>query len=117
MVSILTGIPVRADVAMTGEITLRGEVLPIGGLKEKLLAAHRGGIKTVLIPQENVKDLTEIPDNIKNKLDIHPVKWIEHVLELALERVPEALPDEPEVQTPAIAVPEEGKTTAAAIKH
>ena len=80
MVSILTGIPVRADVAMTGEITLRGEVLPIGGLKEKLLAAHRGGIKTVLIPQENVKDLVEIPENIKNRLDIHPVKWIDEVL-------------------------------------
>ncbi|MGZ8211222.1 MAG: endopeptidase La, partial [Burkholderiales bacterium] len=107
MVSILTGIPVRADVAMTGEITLRGEVLPIGGLKEKLLAAHRGGIKTVLIPQENVKDLTEIPDNIKNKLDIHPVKWIEQVLELALEHVPEPLQDEPEANTPAIAVPED----------
>jgi ATP-dependent Lon protease len=117
MVSILTGIPVRADVAMTGEITLRGEVLPIGGLKEKLLAAHRGGIKTVLIPQENVKDLTEIPDNIKNKLDIHPVKWIEHVLELALEHVPEPLPDEPESETPAIAVPEEGGTASAALKH
>jgi ATP-dependent Lon protease len=117
MVSILTGIPVRADVAMTGEITLRGEVLPIGGLKEKLLAAHRGGIKTVLIPQENVKDLTEIPDNIKNKLDIHPVKWIEQVLELALEHVPEPLPDEPETETPAIAVPEDDATTAAALKH
>ncbi len=117
MVSILTGIPVRADVAMTGEITLRGEVLPIGGLKEKLLAAHRGGIKTVLIPQENVKDLTEIPDNIKNKLDIHPVKWIDQVLELALERVPEPLQDEPEADAPAIAVPEEKKTTATAIKH
>ncbi len=108
MVSILTGIPVRADVAMTGEITLRGEVLPIGGLKEKLLAAHRGGIKTVLIPQENVKDLTEIPDNIKNKLDIHPVKWIDQVLELALEHTPEPLQDEPEAETPAIAVPERG---------
>ena len=117
MVSILTGIPVRADVAMTGEITLRGEVLPIGGLKEKLLAAHRGGIKTVLIPQENVKDLAEIPDNIKNKLEIHPVKWIDQVLELALEHAPEPLPDEPEAETPAIAVPEEGKTAAAAIKH
>lgn len=88
LVSILTGIPVRADVAMTGEITLRGEVLPIGGLKEKLLAAHRGGIKTVLIPEQNVKDLTDIPENIKNHLDIHPVKWIDEVLELALERVP-----------------------------
>jgi ATP-dependent Lon protease len=88
MVSALTGIPVRADVAMTGEITLRGEVLPIGGLKEKLIAAQRGGIKTVLIPEENVKDLAEISDNVKNKLDIHPVKWIEQVLELALERKP-----------------------------
>jgi ATP-dependent Lon protease len=117
MVSILTGIPVRADVAMTGEITLRGEVLPIGGLKEKLLAAHRGGIKTVLIPQENVKDLTEIPDNIKNKLDIHPVKWIDQVLELALEHTPEPLQDEPNAETPAIAVPEEDGTSAAALKH
>jgi ATP-dependent Lon protease len=88
LVSVLGGIPVRADVAMTGEITLRGEVLPIGGLKEKLLAAHRGGIKTVLIPEQNVKDLVEIPENIKNYLDIHPVKWIDEVLELALERVP-----------------------------
>ncbi|HUW25030.1 MAG TPA: endopeptidase La [Gallionella sp.] len=93
MVSALTGIPVRADVAMTGEITLRGEVLPIGGLKEKLLAAQRGGIKVVLIPEENVKDLAEIPDNIKNKLDIHPVKWVDQVLELALERKPEPLPE------------------------
>ena len=91
MVSALTGIPVRADVAMTGEITLRGEVLPIGGLKEKLLAAQRGGIKVVLIPEENIKDLAEIPDNIKNKLDIHPVKWIDQVLEMALERKPEPL--------------------------
>src|SRR5678810_31749 len=93
MVSMLTGIPVRADVAMTGEITLRGEVLVIGGLKEKLLAAHRGGIKTVLIPEENVKDLVEIPDNVKNKLDIVPVKWIDKVLEIALERKPEPLPE------------------------
>jgi len=97
LVSVLTGIPVRADVAMTGEITLRGEVLPIGGLKEKLLAAHRGGIKLVLIPQENVKDLAEIPENIKNRLDIHPVKWIDEVLGLALERKPEALPESDEV--------------------
>jgi len=117
MVSILTGIPVRADVAMTGEITLRGEVLPIGGLKEKLLAAHRGGIKMVLIPQENVKDLTEIPDNIKNKLDIHPVKWIDQVLEFALEHAPEPLTDEPEAEPTAIAVPEEEETSAAALKH
>ena len=113
MVSVFTGIPVRADVAMTGEITLRGEVLPIGGLKEKLLAAHRGGIKTVLIPQENVKDLAEIPDNIKNRLDIHPVKWIDQVLEMALERKPEALPDKPDVApVPAVEQP-----ASPAIKH
>nr|WP_315598202.1 endopeptidase La [uncultured Cupriavidus sp.] len=94
LVSVLTGIPVRADVAMTGEITLRGEVLPIGGLKEKLLAAHRGGIKLALIPEENVKDLADIPDNVKNAIEIVPVRWIDKVLELALERKPEALPDE-----------------------
>jgi ATP-dependent Lon protease len=94
LVSVLTGIPVRADVAMTGEITLRGEVLAIGGLKEKLLAAHRGGIKTVLIPEENVKDLADIPDNVKNRLEIVPVKWIDRVLELALERMPDALPED-----------------------
>jgi ATP-dependent Lon protease len=91
MVSAFTGIPVRCDVAMTGEITLRGEVLAIGGLKEKLLAAVRGGLKTALIPQENVKDLVDIPDNIKNRIEIVPVKWIDQVLELALERVPEPL--------------------------
>ena len=89
-VSALTGIPVRADVAMTGEITLRGEVTAIGGLKEKLLAAHRGGIKTVLIPEENVKDLQDIPENVKNQLEIVPVKWIDQVLEVALETVPQA---------------------------
>src|SRR5258708_9977588 len=89
MVAVMRGMPVRADMAMTGEITLRGEVLVIGGLKEKLLAAHRGGVKTVLIPDENVKDLAEIPDNIKNRLEILPVKWIDQVLELALERQPE----------------------------
>src|SRR3954471_18298719 len=94
LVSVFTGIPVRADVAMTGEITLRGEVLPIGGLKEKLLAAHRGGIKTVLIPEQNVKDLAEIPDNVKNKLEIIPVRWIDKVLELALERQPVPLTEE-----------------------
>ena len=93
LVSVLTGIPVRCDVAMTGEITLRGEVLPIGGLKEKLLAAVRGGLGRVLIPEENVRDLSEIPDNIKNKLEIIPVKWIDQVLELALERPPQPLPD------------------------
>ena len=91
MVSALTQIPVRADVAMTGEITLRGEVLPIGGLKEKLLAAHRGGIKIVLIPEENRKDLTEIPKNILGDLDIRPVKWIDQVLNMALERNPQPL--------------------------
>ena len=91
MVSALTGIPVRADVAMTGEITLRGEVTAIGGLKEKLLAALRGGIKTVLIPEENAKDLQEIPENVKNGLEIVPVKWIDKVLEVALERMPDAV--------------------------
>jgi ATP-dependent Lon protease len=94
IISALTRIPVRADVAMTGEITLRGEVLAIGGLKEKLLAARRGGIKTVLIPSENVKDLAEIPDNVKNHLEIIPVKWIDQALEVALERMPEALPED-----------------------
>ena len=93
LVSVLTGIPVRADVAMTGEITLRGEVLPIGGLKEKLLAAHRGGIKLALIPEENVKDLIDIPDNVKNAIEVVPVRWIDKVLELALEKVPTALPE------------------------
>ena len=96
MVSVLTGIPVRADVAMTGEITLRGEVLPIGGLKEKLLAAHRGGIKTVIIPEENRKDLVEIPKNIRESLDIKPLRWIDQVLEVALERMPKPSPDAPE---------------------
>jgi ATP-dependent Lon protease len=94
LVSVLTGIPVRADVAMTGEITLRGQVLPIGGLKEKLLAAHRGGIKKVLIPKENERDLKEIPDNIKAALEIFPVKWIDEVLEVALQHVPTALSQE-----------------------
>ena len=94
MVSVLTGIPARSDVAMTGEITLRGQVLAIGGLKEKLLAAHRGGIKTVLIPDENKRDLKEIPDNIKSDLEIIPVKWIDEVLAVALQRMPEPLPEE-----------------------
>jgi ATP-dependent Lon protease len=94
LVSIFTGIPVRADVAMTGEITLRGEVLPIGGLKEKLLAAMRGGIKTVLIPEQNVKDLAEIPSNVKSALEIIPVRWIDKVLDIALERKPVPLADE-----------------------
>src|SRR5579859_4296582 len=114
LVSALTGIPVRADVAMTGEITLRGEVLAIGGLKEKLLAAHRGGIKTVLIPEENVKDLAEIPDNVKNRLEIHPVKWIDQVLELALERNPEPLP----AKSDPVAIPKvDSNEAVGAVKH
>jgi ATP-dependent Lon protease len=92
LVSALTAIPVRASVAMTGEITLRGEVLPIGGLKEKLLAALRGGIKTVLIPWENERELVEIPKNIVQNLEIKPVRWIDEVLEYALQTMPEPLP-------------------------
>ena len=102
LVSALTRIPVRSDVAMTGEITLRGEVLPIGGLKEKLLAAHRGGIRTVLIPDENVKDLAEIPQNIKGNLEIKPVKWIDEVLQIALRNMPQ----------PAVVVAEAGEAKA-----
>jgi len=124
LVSILTGIPVRADVAMTGEITLRGEVLPIGGLKEKLLAAHRGGIKTVLIPQQNVKDLADVPENIKNHLDIHPVQWIDDVLALALASKPKPLPLVADVNVdiakevqPADKSKENQPVTADAIKH
>jgi len=114
IVSALTGIPVRSDVAMTGEITLRGEVTEIGGLKEKLLAALRGGIKTVLIPEQNVKDLQEIPDNVKANLEIIPVRWIDKVLEIALERIPTPLPlDEPEV----VAAPPAAEVTAVAVKH
>lgn len=105
LVSALTNIPVRSDVAMTGEITLRGQVLPIGGLKEKLLAAHRGGIKTVVIPDENRRDLKEIPENIKAELDIRPVKWIDEVLELALQYLPK-----PSVEEPAEKVIEENKS-------
>ena len=105
IVSVLTSIPVRCDVAMTGEITLRGEVLAIGGLKEKLLAAVRGGLRKALIPQENVKDLAEIPDNIKNKLEIIPVKWIDQVFEHALERAPEALGDDVPVAARAAEAP------------
>jgi len=88
MVSVITGIPVKADVAMTGEITLRGQVLPIGGLKEKLLAAHRGGVKRVIIPHENEKDLAEIPENVREDLEIHCVKWMDEVLQVALDRMP-----------------------------
>ncbi len=112
-VSALTGIPVRSDVAMTGEITLRGEVTAIGGLKEKLLAALRGGIKTVLIPEENAKDLQDIPENVKNGLEIVPVKWIDKVLEIALEKMPVPLSDE-EVAASAAAVAELAKQRAGA---
>ncbi|MEO7030855.1 MAG: endopeptidase La [Herbaspirillum sp.] len=115
LVSTLTGIPVRADVAMTGEITLRGEVLPIGGLKEKLLAAHRGGIKKVLIPEQNVKDLAEIPDNVKNKLEIIPVRWIDKVLAIALERPPQPLPQPELVVAPAAQV--DTKSDPSVITH
>jgi ATP-dependent Lon protease len=115
-VSALTGIPVRSDVAMTGEITLRGEVTAIGGLKEKLLAAHRGGIKTVMIPEENVKDLQDIPENVKNHLEIVPVRWIDKVLEVALKSMPQPLVDEehkPETPKPDAAPAAGGEV----IKH
>lgn len=116
MVSALTNIPVRASVAMTGEITLRGEILPIGGLKEKLLAAHRGGIGTVLIPEENVKDLNEIPANVKNKLNIRSVKWIDEVLDIALEYKPEALSSDISSQTVPPS-PEERGVSTQSVKH
>jgi len=114
MVSAMTGIPVRADVAMTGEITLRGEVTAIGGLKEKLLAALRGGIKTALIPEDNVKDLQDIPENVKNGLEIVPVKWIDQVLEVALESKPVALTDE-EISAAIAATAKTQETEA--VKH
>jgi ATP-dependent Lon protease len=115
MVSAMTGIPVRADVAMTGEITLRGEVTAIGGLKEKLLAALRGGIKTVLIPEDNVKDLQDIPENVKNGLEIVPVKWIDQVLDVALVAKPTPLSEE---EVAAAALPSVAPTTKSeAIKH
>ena len=121
LVSVLTGIPVRADVAMTGEVTLRGEVLAIGGLKEKLLAALRGGIKRVLIPEENTRDLPEIPDNVKNNLEIIPVRWIDRVLELALERLPLPLPEEDVAEAviaPAAPAPvAEAGATGDRVKH
>ncbi len=115
LVSVLTGIPVRCDVAMTGEITLRGEVLPIGGLKEKLLAAVRGGLGRVLIPEENVRDLAEIPDNIKNKLEIIPVRWVDQVLEYALERKPEPLVRDAEA--PPVAAASENLSLPAVVTH
>ena len=125
-VSALTGIPVRSDVAMTGEITLRGEVTAIGGLKEKLLAALRGGIKTVLIPEENVKDLQEIPDNVKSGLEIVPVRWIDQVLKVALERAPTPLAEELSSQASepvapvavvAPAAKKAARKTTGAVKH
>ena len=103
LVSALTHIPVHSDVAMTGEITLRGKVLPIGGLKEKLLAAMRGGVKTVIIPAENRKDLTELPKNITQNLDIHPVQWIDEVLQIALERLPQPVSDKLTTETHILA--------------
>jgi ATP-dependent Lon protease len=103
IISVLTGIPVRKDVAMTGEITLRGRVLPIGGLKEKLLAALRGGIKTVVIPEENVKDLIEISDEVKNKLDIVPAARLDDVLRTALVRAPEPISWDEEAQAASVA--------------
>ncbi len=118
-VSALTGIPVKANVAMTGEITLRGEVTAIGGLKEKLLAAHRGGIKTVMIPEENVKDLQDIPENVKNQLEIVPVKWIDSVLEVALETMPKPLPEDEVAAKDGAAekAPVAAAATTEAIKH
>ena len=116
LVSVLAGIPVRCDVAMTGEITLRGEVLAIGGLKEKLLAAVRGGIRTALIPEENVKDLADIPATVKKELEIIPVKWIDQVLMHALERAPEPLPEEP-TPSPTQATQTEAGTTSTPVAH
>ncbi len=116
IVSVLTGISVRADVAMTGEITLRGQVLPIGGLKEKLLAAHRGGIKTVIIPEENARDLKDIPDNIKADLSIKTVKWIDEVLAIALTRMPEALP-EPVVSAPLGKADDDAESESERARH
>ena len=117
LVSALTKVPVRSEVAMTGEITLRGRVLPIGGLKEKLLAAHRGGITTVIIPDENRKDLADIPENITSSLDIHPVRWIDEVLDIALERPLQPLAKEPSetaaATTEAVAQHDDGAETPA----
>ncbi len=117
LVSAMTGIPVRSDVAMTGEITLRGEVTAIGGLKEKLLAALRGGIKTVLIPEENAKDLQDIPANVKNDLEIVPVRWIDKVLEIALERKPTPLPEEDPVPVPSEAAASTELQVSDSVKH
>ncbi len=117
LVSALTQVPVRSAVAMTGEITLRGEVLPIGGLKEKLLAAHRGGIEMVIIPRENERDLIEIPRNIKQNLDIRPVRWIDEVLDLALAARPEPVASLPEAEVPVEAGDKAGERPGARLHH
>jgi ATP-dependent Lon protease len=117
LVSALTNIPVKSEVAMAGEITLRGEVLPIGGLKEKLLAAHRGGIETVLIPDESQKDLAEIPKNIKDKLNIVPVKWIDQVLQHALQHMPVPEADAKAEKEQAVEPANEQKSTDIARPH
>jgi ATP-dependent Lon protease len=120
-VSALTGIPVRANVAMTGEITLRGEVTAIGGLKEKLLAAHRGGITTVMIPEDNVKDLQDIPENVKSQIEIIPVRWVDKVLEVALESMPQPLPDDEApkegVAAPVVEAPVAKTDVSDSMKH
>jgi ATP-dependent Lon protease len=116
IVSIMTGIPIRKDVAMTGEITLRGRVLPIGGLKEKLLAALRGGIKTVLIPEDNAKDLAEIPDNVKSGLEIIPVARMDEVLKNALVRRPEPI-EWDETKVPAAPVVADDEVATALTAH
>lgn len=117
MVSVITGIPVKADVAMTGEITLRGQVLPIGGLKEKLLAAHRGGVKQVIIPQANEKDLAEIPDNVLDDLEIHGVKWMDEVLQVALDRMPTPRILEAKDATQASEIPADGDSAPSISPH
>jgi ATP-dependent Lon protease len=117
MISVLTSIPVRADVAMTGEITLRGEILPIGGLKEKLLAALRGGIRKVLIPEENRRDLQEIPENIKNNLDIQPVRWLEEVLTHALPCMPMPKKEVNPIITSTVIEGSVGETTQSVHTH
>jgi len=117
IISLMTGIPVRREVAMTGEITLRGRVLPIGGLKEKLLAALRAGIKTVIIPEENAKDLTEIPDTLKNALEIIPVSRVDEVLKIAFPRPPQPIVWEEEGEGAAQVVPPKDETSAGLTAH
>jgi ATP-dependent Lon protease len=117
IISVLTGIPVRKDVAMTGEITLRGRVLPIGGLKEKLLAALRGGIKMVIIPEENAKDLAEIPTEVQTKMEIVPVARLEDVLKLALVRMPEAITWDEAAEAQALEAKETDKTGSRITAH